>query len=66
VNVSQEITSILTTYRLITDTVAKCQDVIQDEKSETKIAHCETNIVNLHNEGASDQIKDHSRFYKGE
>ena len=40
--------------------------VIQDEKSETKIAHCETNAVALHNEGTFDQIKDHSRFYKGE
>ena len=42
------------------------QTVIQDEKSETKIAHCETNAVALHNEGTFDQIKDHSRFYKGE
>ncbi len=41
-------------------------NVIQDEKSETKIAHCETNAVALHNEGTFDQIKDHSRFYKGE
>jgi len=40
--------------------------VIQDEKSETKIAHSETKVVTLHNEGTSDQIKDHSRFYKGE
>lgn len=44
----------------------KAQDVKRDKKSKMKIAHCETNKIPLQTEGSYNQIKDHTRLYKGE